>query len=68
MKMEHKYILTDAQLKEAISDYIMKSTKDQFKLDKKKRLVFKNGCVEETVLFTDVEVLCKLSSEPDGGH
>ena len=58
--------LTKAQLKTAISDYIMKQTKDEFNLRCRGKMTFQNGSVEVECLFTDIVVYCKKSSETEG--
>jgi hypothetical protein len=67
MSMEHKFRLTELQLKTAINNYIMKQTNGEFDLRYKGKILFQNGSVEEKCLFTDVVVYCKKSSEYEGG-
>lgn len=65
MSMEHKFKLTELQLKTAIDDYIMKHTNGEFDLRYRGKIIFQNGSVEEKCLFTDVIVYCKKSSETE---
>lgn len=66
MSMEHKFKLTELQLKTAISEYIMKRTDREFDLRYRGKILFQNGSVEEKCLFTDDIVYCKKSSETEG--
>ncbi len=65
MSMEHKFKLTELQLKTAIDNYIMKQTNGEFDLRYRGKILFQNGSVEEKCLFTDVIVYCKKSSESE---